>query len=165
MAPVRAAETAWLEMLYKACKQLGARAPVTVGFHGGADMIEKLSDVFSIHPYWSPPIDKSEVAPSRLKFEKFLDTRVAIANRFNKPLLATETCWGSLDDPERVAIIRYTLTELRKRKIGWLAYVLHHSLIADAHRPEYGPVGHAGNLAFIEADGSLRPGHEIFNEF
>lgn len=42
---------------------------------------------------------------------------------------------------------------------------LHHSLIADAHRPESGPVGNPGNLAFIEADGTLRAGHEVFNEF
>jgi hypothetical protein len=163
--PVRAAEMAWLEMLYRSCKQMGVRAPVTVGFQGGADMIETLSDVFSIHPYWVPPRDKATMAAARAKFEKSLDVRVAIANKFNKPLLATETCWGSLDDPERVEIIRYTLTELKKRNIGWLAYVLHHSLIADAHRPEHGPVGHAGNLAFIEADGSLRPGHGVFNEF
>ena len=54
---------------------------------------------------------------------------------------------------------------LSKRGIGWLAYLLHHSLIADAHRPEQGPLGAPGNLLFIEADGTLRPGHEAFNEF
>ena len=62
-------------------------------------------------------------------------------------------------------MIQYTLAQLKKRGIGWLAYVLHHSLIADAHRLEFGPVGGPGNLAFIEADGSLRPGHEIFNAY
>ncbi len=35
----------------------------------------------------------------------------------------------------------------------------------DAHRPEFGPVGGPGNLAFIEAGSLLRPGHGIFNEF
>jgi hypothetical protein len=38
-------------------------------------------------------------------------------------------------------------------------------MIADAHRPEYGPVTAPGNLAFIEADDTLRPGHDVFNEF
>lgn len=47
----------------------------------------------------------------------------------------------------------------------WLVYLLNHSLIADAHRPEFGPLSMPGNLAFIEADGSLRPGHDVFNEF
>jgi hypothetical protein len=70
-----------------------------------------------------------------------------------------------LDDAKRVEIIRYTLGELKKRDIGWLAYLLHHSLIADAHRPAFGPVGDPGNLAFIEAEGTLRPGHEVFNAF
>jgi len=163
--PVRTAEMSWLEMLYKACKQLGARAPVTVGFHPGADMIETVSDIFSIHPYWMPPRDKTTVPASRAKYEQRLDTCVEIANKFNKPLLATETCWGSLNDADRVEIIRYTLGELKKRKIGWLAYLLHHSLIADAHRAEYGPVSGPGNLSFIEADGSLRPGHGVFNEY
>ena len=42
-----------------------------------------------------------------------------------------------------------------------MVYLLHHSLVADAHRPEFGPVGHPGNLAFIEADGSLRKGQVV----
>ena len=51
------------------------------------------------------------------------------------------------------------------RGVGWLVYLLHHSLIADAHRPEFGPVGFPGYLGFIEADGSLRAGHDVFNDF
>ena len=160
------AEYAWLEGLYRECKALKARAPVTVGIHQGhrlkgIEQIEPISDILSIHPYWTadrPPHRKED-------YEKQLDDYVAFAARVRKPLLATETCWGSLDDRQRVEIIRYTLGELKKRKIGWLVYLLHHSLIADAHRPEYGPTGYAGNLAFIEADDTLRPGHDVFNEF
>ena len=40
-----------------------------------------------------------------------------------------------------------------------------YSMIADAHRPELGSGSTMGSFAFIEADGSLRPGHEVFNEF
>lgn len=161
------AEYTWLEETYNTCKQLGAQAPVTVGIvgihHGqgreGNQQIEPISDILSIHPYWRPPHDKTD-------HEKSLDECVAFAARVKKPLLATETCWGALDDEKRVEIIRYTLGELKKRGIGWLAYLLNHSLIADAHRPEFGPVQpRVGNLSFIEADGSLRPGHEVFNEF
>lgn len=160
---IEKAEFAWLEGLYKTCKQVGAQAPVTVGIHPGhripgIQRIEPISDLLSIHPYYVPPADKAG-------YERSLDDYVAFAKKVNKPLLATETCWGSLDDAKRVEIIRYTLTQLKKREIGWLVYLLHHSLIADAHRAEYGPVGGPGNLSFIEADGSLRPGHGIFNEF
>ena len=42
---------------------------------------------------------------------------------------------------------------------------MHHSLIADAHGPQYGYVGQPGNMSFIDADGSLRAGHEAFNEY
>lgn len=160
------AEYAWLAGLYRACKELGAKAPITVGIHpghglAGIKQIEPISDILSIHPYWtcdSPPHDKKA-------YEAQLDEYVAFAQEVGKPLLATETCWGALDDAKRVEIIRYTLGELKKRRIGWLAYLLHHSLIADAHRPEYGPIGAPGYLAFIEPDGSLRPGHEVFNEY
>ena len=43
--------------------------------------------------------------------------------------------WGSLSDEARVANIRFTLGALKTRGIAWLVYLLHHSLIADAHRP------------------------------
>ncbi len=160
------AEYGWLEEIYNTCKRLSAEAPITVGIHPGhrlrgIQQIEPISDILSIHPYWtadSPPHKKSA-------YEKLLDEYVAFADEVKKPLLATETCWGALDDEKRVEIIRYTLGELKKRKIGWLVYLLHHSLIADAHRPEFGPVGAPGNLLFIEADDTLRPGHEVFNDF
>ena len=155
-----AAEHAWLESQYQLCKDLGAQAPVTVGNHWNvpADKLEPINDVLSIHPYWQYGDDKS-------RYEARLDEDAEYARKVGKPLIATETCWGHLEDDKRVEIIQYTLTQLKKREIGWLAYLLHHSLIADAHRPEYGPMGSPMNLSFIEADGSLRPGHEVFNDF
>lgn len=156
-------EFGWLKGLYEKCKQLAATAPVTVGIWSGVPMkmIEPISDILSIHPYWKP----TDSQTSKADFEKELDDALEFAERAKKPLLATECCWGSLDDALRVEIVRYSLTQLRKRRIGWLAYVLHHSLVADSHRPEFGPVGAPENLAFIEADGTMRPGHELFNEF
>lgn len=160
------AEITWLEELYRITRQCNAQAPITVGIHMGHGLegirqVEPICDVLSIHPYWtwdSPPMEKAS-------YEKLLDEYVEFANIAGKSLLATETCWGAVDDARRVEIVRYTLGELEKRAIGWLAYLLHHSLVADAHRPEYGPLSAPGNLAFIEADGKLRPGHDVFNEF
>ncbi|MCM8770139.1 MAG: hypothetical protein NC911_10850, partial [Candidatus Omnitrophica bacterium] len=42
-----AAETAWLESLYQKCKQLGAKAPITVGIHPGVPLsrVEHISDI------------------------------------------------------------------------------------------------------------------------
>ena len=160
IAEIEQAEYAWLASLYARCKELDARAPITVGVCGRSHMrrVDPISDVLSIHPYWKHGEDTA-------RFEVNLDDCLGFARRVGKLILATETCWGHLDDAKRVEIIRYTLGELKKRKIGWLVYLLHHSLIADAHRPEYGPVGAPYNLAFIEADGGLRPGHEVFNDY
>ncbi len=159
-------EYAWLEDMYNTCKRLGAKAPVTVAMHGDrADnniaKVEPISDFLSIHPYWtcdSPPQEKGE-------YERMLDAVLNFAEKAGKDVLATECCWGSQDDAKRAEIIRYTLGELQKRNIGFMPHLLHHSLVADAHRIEYGPLHRPGNLMFIEADGSLRPGHEVFNEF
>jgi hypothetical protein len=157
---IEEAEYDWLSTLYAQCKTWEVHAPVTIGTHTGMPLarVEPISDILSIHPYWKYGDDKDA-------YEAMLDDYVALAEDVGKPLLATETCWGHLDDAKRVHIIRYTLGELKARGIGWLVYLLHHSLIADAHRPAFGPVGPPGNLAFIEADGSLRPGHDVFNEF
>jgi hypothetical protein len=161
-ATFRDAEYAWLEDVYQSCKQLGAKAPLcisTVPTFADAVLVEPISDILAIHPYWIPNTF------TKTAYEKQLDSYVELANRTNKPLLATENCWGSLDDKERVQIIRYTLGELKSRGIGWLAYLLHFSLIADAHGADSGPVGSPGNLSFIQKDGTLRPGHEIFNDY
>jgi hypothetical protein len=160
---VAAAEAAWLSGVYARCKHLGCSAPLTVGMImslgvSALAQVEPISDVLSFHPYWIPPASKAD-------FVADLDAFAAFARARGKPLLATETCWGSLDDDARAANIRYTLGELAARDIGWLAYVLHHSLVSDAHRPEFGPAKGPGNLAFIEADGTLRPGHGVFNDF
>jgi hypothetical protein len=157
------AETAWLRSIGERSRKLGAEAPITVGIHPGVplELVEPLCDLLSIHPYFmqnAPGADKAA-------FEAALDRDLAIAAKAKKPILSTECCWGSLDDAVRVDSMRYTLAQLKKRGIGWLAYLLHHSLVADAHRPEFGPLGFPGNLAFIEADGSLRAGHGAFNEF
>lgn len=167
MPEVAKAEFGWLKEMHDTCKRLGATAPLTVGIHPGDGLagirqIEPISDVLTIHPYWRP---KSKGDGGKNAYEKKLDEYVGFALQVKKPLLASETCWGEMDDSRRVEIIRYSLTQLKQRNIGWLVYLLHHSLIADAHRPEFGPVGGPGNLSFIEADGSLRPGHEIYNEF
>lgn len=158
------AETAWLQKIYKDCKALAGRTPITVGIWAGVEpeRVNSISDVLSIHPYWIPQLHQPKA-----DYEQGLDAYVSYARKVNKPLIATECCWGSLDDSVRTEIIRYTLTQLRSRGIGYLVYVLHHSLVADCHRAEFGPLGlsGAGNLSFIEADGSLRPGHGVFNDF
>jgi hypothetical protein len=151
------AEMKWLENLYADCKRFKAEAPVTVHPMIRFDELAHISDIFSIHPYYMGG-DKGD-------FERYLDSFVEKAVKAQKPLIATETCWGSYDNIKRAELVRYTLGELNKRKIGWLAYLLHTSGVADAHAQNEGAFSNAGNLAFIMANGELRPGHQVINEF
>lgn len=150
------AEIIWLERLYETCKRLNAAAPVTMAPMREMEKLTRISDIITFHPYY--------MGGSKEAFEKNLDNCVAIAARAGKALVATETCWGSYDNEKRAELVRYTLDELNKRKIGWLCYLLHTSGIADAHAEEEGAFSHAGNLAFIMADGQLRPYHQVINE-
>jgi len=143
----------WLKFLYKKCKDLKASAPIGVGTPPSIEQLSLLlpvSDVLTIHPYGN---------------QKFLTEAINLGQTTGKPVLATECCWGSLDDLERARIIETELSGLQKAGIGFLAHVLHHSLVADCHREQYGPVSTAGYMAFIEADGSLRRYHDIYNKF
>ena len=167
--PVRAAELRWLAWCRDVCRSLGATQPLTIGNYPSAAAValtEPLSNVVSFHPYytWNLNPDREPMA-DYAGFERHLDACVAIATAAGKDLLATETVWGARDDATHVAIMRYTLGELRKRGIGFTVHALHHSLVSDLRRDAYGPVGLPECLHFIEADGSLRAGHEAVNEF
>lgn len=163
-SPVRAGELRWLTWCYETCKRLGAGQPLTVGNYPGQtvlELTEPISDILSTHPYYvwnSPDADKAT-------YEASLDEKVAFAQSKGKELLASETVWGAVDDDKHLAVMHYTLGELRQRNIGFIVHALQHSLVADLHYPAYGPVGSPEVLHFVNPDGSLRKGHEAFNEY
>ena len=82
-----------------------------------------------------------------------------------KPVIATECCWGSNDDAIRVNYIRNDLDLLKKAGIGFLPHGLHHSFVADLHRPISGRNWDTMYMGFIDPNGLIRPGHEIYNEY
>jgi hypothetical protein len=160
----RNGELRWLTWCYQKVKQIGAVQPLTVGSWADLQvqaLVEPLSDFISIHPYYTWNLPHETTA----RFESFLDGAVALAQRAGKEIVASETAWGALDDAKRVEVLRYSLAQLRQRDIGFIVHALQHSPVSDLHRPAYGPVGVAGYMACVEPDGSLRPGHEAFNEF
>ena len=167
-SPIRAAELRWLTWCQHTCKRLGATQPLTIGTHPDVtalSLVEPISDVLSFHPYYMWNGDRQLHTSTKRGFEAYLDECLVLARRAGKELLANETVWGARDDAKHVEVMRYTLGELRARNIGFLVHALHHSLVADLHRDAYGPVGWPECLHFIEADGSLRKGHEAFNDF
>lgn len=154
----------WLKNLYIFCKKLKTVAPLCIGTVPIIDEVkfnEPISDVITIHPYWA----RNCWVKEKKDFEEFLDESVKFANMVKKPLLVTETGWGALKDEERIELLEFELSQLERRKVGFVAHLLCHTFVADGHKPYYGPISKAGYMAFIEEDGSLRYGHEIFNKF
>ncbi len=160
----QAAILAWLERMGRRVRANGAAAPVCIGaipMLEQVKMLEPLCDVITWHPYyaWNAWIKTPE------RFLHDLDETLECIATTGKPMLVTETGWGAMDDAKRAEVLRVELGALRDRGVGFLVHLLHHTLVADGHRPEYGPISNAGYMAFIEADGSLRPHHQAFNEF
>jgi len=146
----------WLTHTYKLCKDMGATQPVSVSVQMMGDLdrvrqVDEISDVYLIHPYF-PKLG------SLLEMMNFAKQR-------NKGVLATECCWGSLNDEKRTQIVVADLGLLAQCGIGFMPHALHESLVADLHRAQYGLLSSASSMHFIAMDGSLRPGHDAFNRF
>ena len=138
----------WLRNLHGRAKKSGARAPITIGVPPVLDhlkMVEPWCDILTPHLYGASAAN---------------DAFVEFANRVRKPMLAGETGWGSLADETRLQTLHGELSSLVDRKVGFLIHVLNHSLVADCHRREFGPVSEVGFMGCFEADGSLREGYE-----
>ena len=144
----------WLTHSYMICKNLGASQPVSTSVQGGIKQlieVDAISDLYLIHPYFS----KSDILHETIDF----------ARLHNKGVLATECCWGSLDDAERTQTVITECGNLADAGIGFLPHALHESLVADLHRAQFGILSSASSMHFIAMDGSLRPGHDVFNRF
>ncbi|HPU86392.1 MAG TPA: hypothetical protein PLE60_13775 [Candidatus Latescibacteria bacterium] len=143
----------WLTDLRRFVKDAGASAPVTVGVPPQLrqlELVEPMCDVLTPHLYGASAAD---------------DAFVEFANRVGKPMFAGETGWGSLDDDVRLETLHQELSSLVERKTGFMIHVLHHSLVADCHRAEFGPVSEVGFMGCIEADGTLRAGYESIRKY
>ncbi len=158
-------ELDWLTNVYRTAKSLSPKAPLCVGIRGNEgvqamERVEAISDVLTWHAYYHPGGDKQ-------RFERrILDDYIALGKKVGKPLLVTESCWGADTDQQRVADIAFALGEMKKRRLGFFAVMLHWSYRMDCHGPDSGlPVGNMGDLSFILRDGSLRNGHGVFNEY
>ncbi|MDR1958568.1 MAG: hypothetical protein LBQ54_05950 [Planctomycetaceae bacterium] len=140
----------WLTQVHAHIKERKEKTCLTIGIckNEFLERIEPICDLFSVHPYFG------------LKPQP-----VEIANKFNKPLVGSETGWGSLNDTERVNRLHGELGSCVDRKVGFLIHALTYSRVADLHLPEDGPVLSAGYMACINKDGSLRPGHEMIRPY
>lgn len=158
---IRPLERQWLTLVYGKCKETGARQPISFSPCSDSPAFLRehndICDVFLIHMYRrNVPID--DIA------RNLINCRLT-AEELGKGVITTETCWGSTDDEERIEIIRLELGAHNMAKVGYIAHALAYSHVADLHNAEDGVVGGPGNLCFLDKDGTVRKGHEIFNNY
>jgi hypothetical protein len=172
----------WLRDHCVFVQQRFAANRATYGAHGGiegkpTDLLD-IVDLWSFHPY--PPFAHNSMDPKTAS--EFKDNLSKHAVRFyammrkwmthyeslphgKKPVIFNECCWGSLDDEVRTSIVEASLKAFVEIGAGFLTHALQESLAPDLHRPEFGKVEKPGFMAFVLMDGSLRPGHDVFNKY
>ncbi|MCC6443894.1 MAG: hypothetical protein IT210_10630 [Armatimonadetes bacterium] len=159
--PVHQAEIEWFRWTATRLRGIGTVQPITVGAMTGEYVaaVELLCDVLCFHPYpgwW----DEGYAAEC--------NRALNLARSKNKPLIANETCQGSLSDEVRERIIRGSLGALRDRGIGWCAWQLHGGRMISANpgiTDTNAQPGDRGYIAFIDPQGRLRPHHEAYNDY
>ena len=147
-------EIVWLQTVAERVRRC-SDIPITIGTMAGDNVriYAPVADILSFHPY------PREIG----QMEGACQTHLALAAEYGKPLLATETCCGALDDQERGALAKDNLETLERHGIGWVAWQLvsgkfttgsRERTDCNAVRP------HEGYMPFVLPDGSTRPGHE-----
>ncbi len=133
----------------------GSGLPITIGamVDHFVHQTAALCDVISFHPYPNEPGE----------MDKMCRDHVAIAKRFGKPLICTESCCGSFDDQERGRLARECIETLERHGIGWVVWSLcagkfvtlsRKRVDSNAVRPN------EGYMPFVLENGRTRPGHE-----
>jgi hypothetical protein len=180
--PLIHAEASWLKYLHGRLKAIDPQARTCIGsiadFAWGqafADYCDALTPHLYGYSIWKPHFDQGKTTVDfATSFECTVDQyllRTKLLNPKPKPILSSETCWGAMDDMERKRIIQATLEPLKRHEIGFLAHALYASGVAGLHIPANyqavfgGMLQNPETMQFINADGTLRPGHDVFNDY
>ena len=133
--------------------------PEIKGEFGDIDLLAPYVDVITLHPYCIPPMTDAEHLDYLTRVLEYL-------RQFNKPVIITECCWAGTTDEERIPFLQTELSHYAKLGIGYCVHALWESPVADLHRLDDGKgIGMGLYMAFINKDGNLRKGHELFNAF
>ena len=158
-------ELKWLKGLFAAAKSAKPIQPVSMSMHQshGAkffDNIDEMCEVYLIHPYFG-----NGRFAEREPYINDIKTYMEKAASKGKECLVTETVWGATDDDKHVDLMRTTFEVLNELNLGYIVHVLHNSENVDMHQANEGPIGTPEYMAFINKDGSLRKGHDLFNKY
>ena len=163
-------ETAWLKRMCDMCHAHDETHPCGISHYASGtstalhEMVADFVDVFLIHPYYFYSDDDVRNLTQE-DFNGLLDTFNRLGEKYHKPVLSTETCWGSRRDDIRAEIIERTLAAHKQAEIGYVAHALHWSHAPDLHDDDEGPANFPGNLMFVTRDEKIRKYHEVFNMF
>ena len=159
--------TDFLKAIAERLHNVAPKVPVTIGSWGigkdwrplwDIDLFDPFVDVISLHPYWITRLYSQD------EYLNIIGDLLSHLRKLGKPVIVSECCWGTCnDDEKRVEIIRHELGWMAREGIGFMPHALHYSRVADLHADTYWPG--LMYMQFIEADGSLRKGHEVYNEF
>jgi hypothetical protein len=160
-------ETLWLSKVREAVKQCDPAALVCIGTMPGVEHLTRtghLQDILTPHLYVPLYDFPPKTIPAKLEDNRVPVSCIAesfeLAKKLGKPMMSTECCWGAEDHAERAGIVRINLQALKQYKIGFFPHALYTSGVADLHKYKDGLY-----MPFILEDGSLRPGHDVYNEF
>jgi hypothetical protein len=153
--PIQKLQHDFVRAMADHARSLSPRQPITIGTTAGDNIrwFADLVDVISFHPYADTPDEMASMC----------DAALAIAGESGKPLVATETVKGSLDDERHVEMAMWSVEALESRGIGWLLWQLVAGPMVAARRDWFHantPPGDSGYMPFALPDGSLRPGHQ-----
>lgn len=152
-------EIEWLHRMTDRLRS-GVTQPIGVGSTGSEPMstFEGMFDVYLTHLYYTG--GDAEWFDGKVK--RFCDE----ARADDKPIICSECCWGSFDDKKRADMMRVTLDIFKKYELGFVAHALQYCGCTDLHDSCDGrTTENIGNLAFVRKDGTMRPYHEIYNEY
>jgi endo-1,4-beta-mannosidase len=158
--PLQAREIDFMVAMIERARAAGPVQPMTIGTIVGDNVrvFERYVDVISFHPY----------ADTAEGMALLCDDHLALAEEAGKPIVATETCKGSLNDSRHVDMAMWSIEALESQGIGWLLWQLSAGQMVAA-RPDWyhgnTPPNDSGYMAFALPDGSLRPGHERLVEW
>lgn len=120
---------------------------------------DEFLDVITLHPYNVHNVPVEE-------FEAYIENKLERLETLGKPVLITESVWGTPDAESRKPYLESELYTYKKFGIGFSCHTLCTSKCADCFPPAEAIVPMKGGLymAFLDKNYEIRPHHEIFNE-
>lgn len=125
---------------------------------GDIDLLAPFVDVVTLHPYCIPPMTADEHLRALTEVVEYIGSLC-------KPVIITECCWSGKTDEEHLSFIRTELPHYAQLGIGFIVHALSESPVADLHPLDDGrALGCLGlYMAFMDRNGQLRNGHELYN--